>query len=73
MIRGGMSSVASFFIAQMQDYLGLGSEARMNIPGTKSGNWQWRLTDGQLTSELAAKIAELSKMYGRCANIGADN
>ena len=73
MIRGGMSSVASFFIAQMQDYLGLGSEARMNIPGTNSGNWQWRLTDGQLTSELAAKIAELSKMYGRCANIGADN
>lgn len=65
-IRGGMSSVAPLFIAQMQDYLGLGSEARMNTPGTVGGNWQWRLTPGQASPEIAAEIAGMTKLYGRC-------
>lgn len=65
MIRGGMSSVASMFIAQMQDYLGLGAGARMNTPGTQFGNWRWRLKGGELTSELAEKILGMTKMYGR--------
>lgn len=65
MIRGGMSSVASVFIAQMQDYLGLGADARMNTPGTQFGNWRWRLTPGQLTPELAEKLLDMTKMYGR--------
>ena len=65
-IRGGMSSVASLFIAQMQDYLGLGGDARMNTPGTLGGNWQWRLTPSQISSALAADIAGMTKLYGRC-------
>ena len=65
-IRGGMSSVASLFIAQMQDYLELGGDARMNTPGTLGGNWQWRLTPSQISSALAADIAGMTKLYGRC-------
>lgn len=65
MIRGGMSSVADLFVAQMQDYLGLGAESRMNTPGVGSGNWTWRLTEGQLTAELAEKIAACTRLYGR--------
>jgi 4-alpha-glucanotransferase len=66
LIRGGSSSVANLAIAQMQDFLEKGSEARMNIPSTLGGrNWQWRLEDGLLTSELAGKISRLTKLYGR--------
>lgn len=65
-IRGGMSSVASLFIAQMQDYLELGSEARMNTPGTLGGNWQWRMAPAQASRSLAAEIAAMTKLYGRC-------
>lgn len=64
-LRGGMSSVAELFVAQMQDFLGLGAEARMNTPSTLGGNWQWRLTEGQITEELTAKIAEMTRLYGR--------
>ena len=65
MIRGGMSSVADRFVAQMQDVLGLGAESRMNTPGTLGGNWQWRLLPGQITPELAAKLHEMTRIYGR--------
>ena len=65
MIRGGMSSVAVLFVAQMQDYLGLGKFNRINIPGTKSGNWQWRLLKNELSEELAEKILQLVHMYER--------
>ena len=64
-IRGGMGSVAGTFVAQMQDYLGLGAEARMNTPGTASGNWQWRMLPGEATPGLAKKIHQYTKMYGR--------
>ncbi len=64
-LRGGMSSVAELFMAQLQDYLGLGAEARMNTPGTPSGNWQWRLLPDQLTAELSQKLAEMVRIYGR--------
>ena len=67
MIRGGMSSVADLFIAQMQDYLGLGAESRMNTPGVCGGNWCWRLRPGQLTPALSEKIAACTKLYGRGA------
>ena len=66
-IRGGMSSVAQLFMAQMQDYLGLGSEARMNEPGTAQGNWKWRLLPGELTEALAEKIKAVTVRYGRAA------
>ncbi len=65
MIRGGMSSVAVLFVAQMQDYLGLGKYNRINIPGTDSGNWQWRLLADELTEEVAQKIYDMSIMYER--------
>lgn len=65
MIRGGMSSVASMFIVQMQDFLALGADARMNTPGTQFGNWRWRLKSNELTPELAAKLLDMAKMYGR--------
>ena len=64
-IRGGMGSVADLFVAQMQDYLGLGRCHRMNTPGTQVGNWQWRLLPGEATPELAEKIREMTVMYGR--------
>ncbi len=63
--RGGMSSVSCLFIAQMQDYLELGDEARMNTPGTMSGNWRWRMLPGQDLDGLADKIREMTILYGR--------
>ena len=65
MIRGGMSSVADLFVVQMQDYLGLGAEARMNTPGVLGGNWQWRMEEDQIDDDLIAKIAEYVRIYGR--------
>jgi 4-alpha-glucanotransferase len=65
MIRGGMSSVAVLFVAQMQDYLGLGKYNRINVPGTDSGNWQWRLLSKELKSDLAKKIMEMTVLYER--------
>ncbi len=64
-IRGGMGSVAKLFIAQMQDYLNLGLGHRMNLPGTAVGNWQWRMLPGEASAELAARIHEMLRMYGR--------
>lgn len=64
-IRGGMASVAELFVAQMQDYLELGADARTNTPGTLGNNWRWRMTDGQATPELAARIATVTRLYGR--------
>ena len=66
MIRAGMSSVSALFIAQIQDYLGLGSEGRINTPGTSGSNWTWRLKEGQITDELAERIFELTLLYQRC-------
>ena len=64
-IRGGMSSVADLFVAQMQDYLELGEEARINTPGVLGGNWQWRMKKNALTKELAEEIHEMTRAYGR--------
>lgn len=64
-IRGGMSSIANLFVAQMQDYLELGSESRMNIPGVLGGNWQWRLLPGQASPELVQRLAAMTHLYGR--------
>ena len=64
-IRGAWSSVANIAIAPIQDFLGLGSYARINTPGLASGNWQWRLKPNQLTDELAQNIAKLTKTYSR--------
>ena len=64
-LRGGLSSVADLFVAQMQDYLGLGEYHRMNVPGKLGGNWQWRLLPGEASGQLAEKIRRMAVMYGR--------
>ncbi len=69
MIRGGMGSVSKLFVAQMQDYLNLGKEARMNFPGTVSmDNWTWRAKKGFDSDRLAQKIYTVTKRYGRAKN-----
>jgi 4-alpha-glucanotransferase len=65
MIRTLYQSVARTVIVPVQDVLGLGSEARMNTPGTASGNWQWRCPPGVFTAELAQRLATLARMYDR--------
>lgn len=65
-LRAGMASVADVFIAQLQDYLELGAEARMNEPGTLSTkNWSWRVDASLLTDKLADRIARMVKLYER--------
>ena len=64
-IRGVWSSVSHTAIALMQDFLNLGNEARINYPSTLGGNWQWRVKDDALTDELAEKIYDITKLYGR--------
>ena len=64
-IRGGMSCPSQLFIVQMQDWLDLDETARMNIPGTLGGNWQWRLSSEMLTDKLAKEIAYITKIFGR--------
>lgn len=64
-IRAALSCVANLAVIPMQDYLGLGSEARINIPSTLGGNWTWRMKRGALTKELALEIREMSELYGR--------
>jgi 4-alpha-glucanotransferase len=59
MIRLAFSTRASLAVAPMQDFLGLGSEARLNIPGTTLDNWRWRLLPGQVTPELVESVAGL--------------
>ncbi len=66
MIKTAMASVSETAIIQMQDYLELGEEARMNIPSISGGNWQWRMGKKALTKKLAEKIADITRTYGRC-------
>ncbi len=65
MIRGGMISPSRLFVAQMQDWLGLDGRARINIPGTATGNWRWRMKEGADSDSLAKTIAEYTRMFGR--------
>ncbi len=58
-------SPAALAIAPAQDVLGLGSEGRMNRPGTAEGNWRWRLEPGQLTPALARRLRELAEKHRR--------
>ncbi len=65
MIHALMASVAQLAVVPMQDVLGLGSEARLNTPGTVTGNWSWRLPEGSLTPKLAQHSALLNRVFGR--------
>lgn len=65
LIRAALESVSDTAVIPMQDYLGLGSEARINMPSTLGDNWKWRMKKSQLSGELAKQICELSRLYGR--------
>ncbi len=65
LIRLALSSVADTAIFPVQDILGLGNEAKMNLPGTLRGNWKWRIKPGQLTKPLANKLAAETTLFGR--------
>ncbi|MBX3005920.1 MAG: 4-alpha-glucanotransferase [Anaerolineales bacterium] len=59
------ASQAALTVAPLQDFLELGSAARMNIPGTPLGNWHWRVDGGHLTPSLAQRIAALNQRNAR--------
>ena len=65
MLRGAWSSPADLAVVQLQDVLGLGSQARMNEPSTTEGNWQWRAAPGVFTPELARKLRRSMAVYQR--------
>ncbi|HZO21199.1 MAG TPA: 4-alpha-glucanotransferase [Steroidobacteraceae bacterium] len=65
MIRAALGSVGRLAVIPLQDVLRLGSEARLNTPGTAQGNWTWRLPPGTLTPQLATQYRLLNGMYGR--------
>lgn len=63
--RAALASVSDLAVLQLQDVLGLGGEARMNVPGTVDGNWGWKADVSMLTPELAKHIREQAHLYGR--------
>jgi 4-alpha-glucanotransferase len=65
LVERTLSSVCALAIVPVQDVLGLGSEARMNRPGTTRGNWSWRLEPGQLTRAHAARLRGAAERTGR--------
>ena len=66
LIRLALGSVADTAIIPLQDYLELGSEARINTPSTLGNNWNWRMKEGAFNPQLAARIRKMSELYGRC-------
>jgi 4-alpha-glucanotransferase len=64
-VRSAFASPADTAIVPVQDLLGLGSESRLNTPGVARGNWSWRLEPWALSQEVAAEVAELSRVTGR--------
>lgn len=72
-MRAVFSSVANTAIVPLQDVLGLGTEARMNLPNSTTGNWSWRFRERDLTAELAQRLMKLTKLYGRTQTKEAAN
>jgi 4-alpha-glucanotransferase len=72
-IRLAWGSVADQAVACLQDVMSLGAEARMNFPSSQSGNWRWRYTPEMLTDALAARLRELTEIYGRASGRGAES
>jgi len=65
LIRTAMASTARLAVVPLQDFLGLGSEARMNVPGEQEGNWRWRFSWDQLPADLNDRMRQLVQLYGR--------
>ena len=68
LIRAALASVADTVLIPMQDVLGLGSDARMNLPGRQSGNWRWRFSWDQLRPDMTARLRDLVDLYDRRSN-----
>ena len=66
-IQALMASVARTVVFPMQDILGLGADARMNIPGKGHANWTWRFTADQLNADAGQRLKVLTTTYGRAA------
>ncbi|WP_243372333.1 4-alpha-glucanotransferase [Geotalea sp. SG265] len=64
-VRATLASVAVLAVFPLQDVLGLGSDARMNIPGVAGGNWSWRLSSDMLNDAVAKRLKALTELYGR--------
>jgi 4-alpha-glucanotransferase len=64
-IRAAFASVADLAIIPAQDLLGLDSSARMNVPASDEGNWNWRMEPHTLTAEISARLKEMTEMYAR--------
>jgi 4-alpha-glucanotransferase len=64
-IRAVQASVADVAIVPLQDVLGLGNSARMNLPNSTAGNWAWRYKPGALTADISLRLKELTSLYGR--------
>lgn len=73
MIRAIWSSAAGFTLAPMQDFLGLGTAARMNMPGRPGGNWSWRVNADDLSDQLRDRIRETNYLYGRLPEQAVDD
>jgi 4-alpha-glucanotransferase len=65
LVRLALMSVADLALIPIQDILGLGVEARMNLPSTPTGNWEWRLTTLNFVAEVKHKLREMVHLYGR--------
>jgi 4-alpha-glucanotransferase len=65
MIEAAFRSVAVFALIPLQDLLGLGGEARMNLPGRADGNWAWRFVPEQITGHLITRLQEATEIFGR--------
>jgi 4-alpha-glucanotransferase len=65
MIRMAMSSIADTVVVPLQDLLGLGTEARMNVPGRAEGNWSWRYDAKQLDASVNDRLEALTATFGR--------
>jgi len=68
-IRLALASVAEMAVVPMQDVLNLGSEGRMNTPGSAGGNWGWRYSEAMLTVDLAERLRSLTEIYGRLKQV----
>ena len=65
MIRTLMASVADTVLFPLQDVLGVGSEGRMNLPGSSSGNWRWRFRSEALRADIASRLKSWAETYER--------
>src|SRR5262249_36765149 len=72
LIELAWSSVAALTIAPLQDVLNLGAKARMNVPGQIEANWQWRFSEGMLSTSALQWLCELTEQSKRRSNTASD-